>query len=211
MNVNIDGISITNPDMAFFVSLSIIVQIALIVVSTAFIISCISPKRKDERPNRYFLAFMGLFLAYFIGTTTFSASSDLYKVENVKVDTVVVKDDVASFKYRDGNKDSVLEIKLGANYSAKIDGTEMTYKNNFRLDDEDLPSALKNVRDGKITPELKLYKTKKRDVEFKIGLANFAFDDAKVLDESKEYKVTDFDLFLEKDNKGVPAFSKSFN
>lgn len=211
MNVNIDGISITNPDMAFFVSLSIIVQIALIVVSTAFIISCISPKRKDERPNRYFLAFMGLFLAYFIGTTTFSASSDLYKVENVKVDTVVVKDDVASFKYRDGNKDSVLEIKLGANYSAKIDGTEMTYKNNFRLDDEDLPSALKNVRDGKITPELKLYKTKKRDVEFKIGLANFAFSDAKVLDESKEYKVTDFDLFLEKDNKGVPAFSKSFN
>lgn len=211
MNVNINGISITNPDTAFFVSLSIIVQIALIIASTVFIISCISPKRKDERPNRYFLAFIGLFVAYLIGATTFSTSSDLYKAETVKVDTVVVKDDVASFKYRDGNKDSVLEIKLGANYSAKIDGTEMTYKNNFRLDDEDLPSALKNVRDGKITPELKLYKTKKRDVEFKIGLANFAFDDAKVLDESKEYKVTDFDLFLEKDNKGVPAFSKSFN
>ena len=44
--------------------------------------------------------------------------------------------------------------------------------------------------------------------EFKIGLANLAFSDAKVLDESKEYKVKDFDLFLEKDNKGVPAFSK---
>lgn len=211
MNVNIDGISITNPDTAFFVSLLIIVQIALILASTVFIISCISPKRKDERPNRYFLAFIGLFVAYLIGANTFSTSSDLYKAETVKVDTVVVKDDVASFKYKDGDKNSVLEIKLGANYSAKIDGTEMPYKYNLRLDDEDLPSALKNVKDGKITPELKLYKTKKRDVEFKIGLANIAFSDAKVLDESKEYKVKDFDLFLEKDNKGVPAFSKSFD
>lgn len=150
-------------------------------------------------------------MAYLIGANTFSTSSDLYKAETVKVDTVVVKDDVASFKYKDGDKNSVLEIKLGANYSAKIDGTEMPYKYNLRLDDEDLPSALKNVKDGKITPELKLYKTKKRDVEFKIGLANIAFSDAKVLDESKEYKVKDFDLFLEKDNKGVPAFSKSFD
>ena len=211
MNVNINGITITNPDTAFFIFLSSLLQVALIGASTIFIISCISPKRKDERSNRYLFAFLGLFVAYSVGATTFSTSSDLYKAETVKVDTVVVKDDVASFKYKDGDKDSVLEIKLGANYSAKIDGTEMTYKNNFRLDDEDLPSALKNVKDGKITPELKLYKTKKRDVEFKIGLANLAFSDAKVLDESKEYKVKDFDLFLEKDNKGVPAFSKSFD
>lgn len=211
MNVNINGITITNPDTAFFVSLSIIVQIALILASTVFIISCISPKRKDERPNRYFLAFIGLFVAYLIGATTFSTSSDLYKAETVKVDTVIVKDDVASLNYKYKGKQHSFDICLpnddNSDLDYKLDGKEFSDDVTVtQFDDDEIKSLLKKVQSKKLVPYLELTESRERKIKINVGLLNLFFNSKE--DVTSKYELSRIGVKFKESN--VPNFSEDF-
>jgi hypothetical protein len=227
-----DGLYKAGADAGFYVGLLWIAQlIALLFFLAGFsylVILFVEMLRKkldeDDKSNflpAVFISAGALFVIILTALYPIETSGSLSSVDQVKVDSVSMKDNVATLNYKHNKEKHYINILLSnaeeidENYKLeyKLDGKELLddVYINYHLDvnessGDNLKILLKKVKDKKLVPYLELTEHKTRNIKINIGLLNFLFNSKK--DETTKYELSGINVRFKESN--VPNFSEDF-
>lgn len=222
-----DGLYKAGADAGFYVGLLWIAQlIALLFFLAGFsylVILFVEMLRKkldeDDKGNflpAVFISTGALFVIILTALYPIETSGSLSSVDQVKVDSLSVKDNVATLNYKHNKEKHYINILLSnaeeidENYKLeyKLDGKELgdDVSLNYHLDGDNLKILLKKVKDKKLVPYLELTERKTRNIKINIGLLNFLFNSKK--DETTKYELSGIDVRFKESN--VSDFSEDF-
>lgn len=227
-----DGLYKAGADAGFYVGILWIAQlIALLFFLAGFpylVILFVEMLRKkldkDDKRNflpAVFISAGALFVIILTALYPIETSGSLSNVDQAKVDSLSVKDNVATLNYKHNKEKHYINILLSnakeidENYKLeyKLDGKELgddVYTNHHFDGNEsygdNLKILLKKVKDKKLVPYLELTERKTRNIKINIGLLNFLFNSKK--DETTKYELSGIDVRFKESN--VPNFSEDF-
>lgn len=195
--------------------------ISLVIIFVKMLRKKIGENDKENFPILLFGSVIALFVIIFTALYPIEKSGSLNNVYQVKVDSVSMKDNVATLNYKHNKEKHYINIPLSnaeeidENYKLeyKLDGKELgdDVYINYHLDGnesygDNLKILLKKVKDKKLVPYLELTERKTRNIKINIGLLNFLFNSKK--DETTKYELSGIDVRFKESN--VPNFSEDF-
>lgn len=227
-----DGLYKAGEDAGLYVGLLWIVQfiallfflvgsICLVIIFVKMLRKKIGEKDKENSPIFLFGSVIALFVIILTALYPIETSGSLSNVDQVKVDSLSVKDNVATLNYKHNKEKHYINILLSnteeidENYKLeyKLDGKELgdDVYINYHLDGnessgDNLKILLKKVKKKQLVPYLEITERKTRNIKINIGLLNFLFNSRK--DETTKYELSEVTVHFKEGN--VPNFSEDF-
>lgn len=227
-----DGLYKAGEDAGLYVGLLWIAQLiallfflagsfCLVIIFVKILRKKIGEKDKENFPIFLFGSVIALFVIILTALYPIETSGSLKNVDQVRVDSLTMKDNVATLSYKHNKEKHYINIPLSnaeeidENYKLeyKLDGKKLgdDVYINYHLDGSDnsgnnLKVLLKKVKEKQLVPYLEITERKSRNIKINIGLLNLIFNSKK--DETTKYELSEVTVHFKESN--VPNFSEDF-